>query len=70
MIKGQIFEMEILMVLLVLKSPDQKIIFLVSDLCLCVNVCASSGLCVYYQHDSKTNYNTIYEFVILYTGWP
>ena len=70
---GQIFEMEILMDLHVLRSPEsEKHIFSVWSvcmcvcLCVCVCVCLSVCLCVCYQHNSKTNYSRNIKFGILH----
>ena len=53
---GQNFEMEILMDLHVMRTPDPKITFLVFGL----------SVCVCYQHNSKTNYNRNIKFGILH----
>ena len=62
---GQIFEMEILMDLHVLRSPEsEKHIFSLQSVCMCV--CVSVCLCICYQHNSKTNYSRNIKFGILY----
>ena len=56
---GQIFEVEILMELHVLRYPEsEKHIFSVWSVCVC--------LCVCYQHNSKTNYSRKIKFGILH----
>ena len=58
---GQIFEMEILMDLHIMRSPETvNYIFSVWSVCMYVS------LCVPYQYNSKTNYIRNIKFGILY----
>ena len=70
---GQIFELEILMDLHVLKAPESEDrIFEVWSVCMCVciyiyiYVCVSVCLIVCYQNNSKTNYSINIKFGMLY----
>ena len=65
---GQISEMEILMELHVLRSPEsENHIFSVWCVyaCVCVCVCVCVCLSVCYQHNTKINYSRIFKFGIL-----
>ena len=62
---GQIFEMEILMDLHGLRSPESKNrIFSKWSVCMCICVCVCVRAC--YKHNSKTNFSRIFKFCILH----
>ena len=64
---GQIFEMEILVDLHVMRIPEsEKHIFSFWSVCVCVCVCLCVCLCVSYQHNSKTNYSRNIKFSLLH----
>ena len=70
--QGQIFEMEILMDLHFISSPEsENNTFRIRSVCMCVcvsvcvSVCLCVCLCICYQHISKTNCSRNFKFGIL-----